>query len=114
MERFHRSLQEQCRTILAEVEAHVKQKVKITTEFASWIVRHASRLIYRFAVSKELRTTGYDRTFGRSYRGALVFLFEGVLARIQRRWHMGDNGQSGELAGHLEFGWERLMSQRST
>ena len=49
---------------------------------ATWIVRHASWLIYRYHCSTDLKSTCFARDHGRAYSGALVTLFETVLARL--------------------------------
>ena len=59
-ERYHRALQEQCRALRLELEERLGGKtILISTPLASWIVRHASWLIFRYAVSRELKSTAY-------------------------------------------------------
>ena len=58
VERYHRALQEQCRTLRLELEDQLGgTPILITTPMASWIVRHASWLIFMFAVNRELKST---------------------------------------------------------
>ena len=80
-ERYHRALQEQCRTLRLELEDRLGATIQITTPLASWMVRHASWLIFRFAVSRELKSTAFYRLHGHSYQGTMASIFERVLAR---------------------------------
>ncbi len=81
VERAHRILQEQIRANKLQVESHVNMRLSLTIPLGSWLVRHTSWQIFRFAVHSEKRSTGYERVHGRSYEGAVVPSGEVVLAR---------------------------------
>ena len=81
VERAHRILQEQPRANRLEIESHVNMKLNLTIPLGSWLVRHASWQLFRFAMHSEKRSTGYERVHGRSYEGAVVPFGEVVLAR---------------------------------
>ena len=81
VEHYHRMLQDEVRTIKLECEKNL-ELIPSGAAAATWIVRHASWLIYRYHKNKELKSTRFARDGGVAYNGALVELFESVLARV--------------------------------
>ena len=82
VERFHRMIQDQVRTIKIEVEQALKTEIASGLPVVTWIVRHASWLLYRYHKSRMLKSTCYTRDRGVPYNGALVKIFETILARV--------------------------------
>ncbi len=80
VERYRRMLQDEVRTIKLECEKNLEM-VPSGAAAATWIVRHASWLIYRYHKNNDLKSTCFARDRGVAYSGSLVGLFESVLAR---------------------------------
>ena len=83
VERFHRMIQDQVRTIKIEIEQALKAEIASNLPVATWTVRHASWLIYRYHRNKDLKSTCFTRGRGTTYSGALVGFFETVLGRLR-------------------------------
>ena len=81
VERDHRALQDQVRVLKLQVEADFIVKLSVSMAASKWSVRHAAWILYRFAKSSELKSTGFYRIHNKNYAGAVVNLFEMVLAR---------------------------------
>ncbi len=54
VERFHFAVQEQCSTLRLDMVLLSGKELKLTAPLAAWIVPHASWLLFRFAINKEL------------------------------------------------------------
>ncbi len=74
-------MQDQLRALKLQVELNLEILLKSDMATTKWLVRHASCIICRFAVSKALKRTAYFRVFNKNHSGTMVNLFETVLAR---------------------------------
>ncbi len=90
------------RALKLQVEKNLDIKLKAEAATATWLGRHASWIIYRFAMSKIKKSTAHFRAHHKNYSGTMVNLFETVLARRaedvvesrrtskwESRWKMG-------------------------
>ena len=81
VERYHSVMQDQIRALKLQVEVDFNMKLNVAVAAAKWLVRHAAWIQHRFSNSSELKTTGFFRVHNKNYAGAIVNLFEMVLAR---------------------------------
>ena len=65
VERYHRLLQEEVRALKLGLERNLAGKVLVSSHpLAAWLVRHASRALFRFHVVREWQSTAYRRVRG--------------------------------------------------
>ena len=72
VERFHRTIEEQCRVLKLELEARFGSELALDIGFGSWLLRHAAWLVYRFHVPRETGKSGFAQMCGRNYESSLV------------------------------------------
>ena len=59
--RYHRLLQEEARAVWMQYQEGAEE-IEQTPAMAAWIIRHASWLLYRYHVNKELKANGAKRS----------------------------------------------------
>ena len=91
VERFHRSLQEECRVLKTMIEQKLGVEYPRTVPAVAWLVRHAAWLWLRFHVPCYLGSSGFARLRGRSHEGGPVTFGETVMLR--RSGEVGVGGQ---------------------
>ena len=74
VERFHRTMQDQLRALKMQAETNLQMTLKADMATTKWLVRHASWIIYRFAVNRFYKSTAYFRVHGKNYSGTMVHL----------------------------------------
>ena len=99
VERFRRILQDQMRALKLQTERNLNITMKAEAATTKWLVRHASWIIYRFAVNRFYKSTAYFRVHGKNYSGTMVHLFETVLAR------RAEDAQEGRKASKWDSRW---------
>ena len=64
VERFHRTVQDQVRALKLEAEEKIHVEIAPDSKAATWIIRHASWLLMRYAENRDLRSTMHFRIKG--------------------------------------------------
>ena len=93
IERANQELGKQLRALKLTIEENYKRELPTDHGLHPWLVRHASRLLNRYIVHSNGRTS-YEALKGRPYRGEIATIAECVWARdpttpskLQAKWH---------------------------
>ena len=82
VERFHRTIEEQCRILISSLNRRYLTTITGDNEaIIQWAIRHAAFLYERFHVSREDKSTPYRRHQARDYGSALVPFGETIMWR---------------------------------